>query len=311
MKVAHDINAISQHLAERGYVVVENVMSKDMLTRARDTVERLMAEEREHPYYPQDVDPAPDDEEIRAYYRKAYTVDDAELDRLVARIQDYRRQNANTHWLQPINKVSKNFLFLPTIFDQGQSQRVWNLINKAPELAPLIEDPLILPAVRNILGADCNLHDFQSTSIGPHTGGGSWHVDAPLGQLAEPLPEFPLTLQNVWLLDDFTADNGATRVKPFSHKLRKSPAWGTYPIEDEVILEAPAGSVAMWLSNNWHRSGPNHTDKPRRAILCNYNLSWLRPFEDFISTMPEGVAEGFSNNLRYLLGYSARAPRTR
>lgn len=311
MKTPHDIEQISRTLAERGYVVVENVMSPDMLARARETVERLMAQEREHPHHPKDVDPAPDADEIRAYYSKAYTVDEAEVERLVARIQEYRRQNADTHWLQPIGQVSKNFLFLPTLFDYGKSQRVWNLINKAPELAPLIEDPLILPAVRSVLGQDCNLHDFQSTSIGPHTSGGAWHVDAPLGQIAEPLPEFPLTLQNVWLLDDFTEDNGATRVKPFSHTLRKSPPWGSDPIEDEVVLTAPAGSVAMWLSNTWHRSGPNNTDKPRRAILCNYNLSWLRPFADFVTNMDPAVAAGFSNQLRYLLGYAARAPQWR
>ncbi|MEB2401016.1 MAG: phytanoyl-CoA dioxygenase family protein [Alcaligenaceae bacterium] len=311
MKAPHDIEFISRELAEKGYVVVENVLPPDMLERARATVERVMAHEREHPYYPKDVDAAPDEDEIRAYYGKAYTVDEEELDRLVARIQDYRRQNANTLWPQPIDKVSKNFLFLPTIFDHGKSQRVWNLINKAPELAPLIENSLILPAVRNVLGADCNLHDFQSTSIGPRTGGGAWHVDAPLGQIAEPLPEFPLTLQNVWLLDDFTEHNGATRVMPYSHKLRKSPPWGGGPLDGEVVLTAPAGSVAMWLSNTWHRSGPNDTDKPRRAILCNYNLSWLRPFSDFVSTMPPEAAAGFSNDLRYLLGFSARAPHTR
>jgi hypothetical protein len=37
----------------------------------------------------------------------------------------------------------------------------------------------------------------------------------------------------------------------------------------------------------------------------------LRTFTDFISTMPPEVAAGFSNDLRYLLGFSARAPRTR
>lgn len=311
MNTSHDIEYISQQLAEKGYVVVENVMSPAMLATARASVERLMAHEREHPYYPQNMDPAPDEAEIRAYYGKAYTVDEEEIDRLVARIQEYRSLNADTLWPQPINKVSKNFLFLPTIFDYGKSQRIWNLISKAPELAPLIEDPVILPAVRNILGVDCNLHDFQSTSIGPRTSGGAWHVDAPLGQLAEPLPEFPLTLQNVWLLDDFTADNGATRVMPYSHKLRKAPPWGSDPMDGEVVLEAPAGSVAMWLSNNWHRSGPNHTDKPRRAILCNYNLSWLRSFSDFTSTLQPDIAASFSNDLRYLLGFAARAPHTR
>lgn len=307
----HDIESISHELADKGYVVIENVLSPELVQLARERVESLMAYELEHPYHPTEGIEAPEDEEVRAYYKKAYTVDDAELERMVARTRHYRLQNAGTRWPVPVNKVSKNFLFLPTIFDFGKSQRIWNLINKAPDLAPLIEHPLVLPAVRNILGADCNLHDFQSTSIGAQTGGGSWHVDAPLGQIAEPLPEFPLTIQNVWLLDDFTEHNGATRVMPYSHKLRKSPPWSSDPLEGEVVLTAPAGSVAMWLSNTWHRSGPNTTDKARRAILCNYNLSWLRTFTDFTSTMAPEVAAGFSNDLRYLLGFAARAPQVR
>ncbi|RJG02087.1 phytanoyl-CoA dioxygenase family protein [Noviherbaspirillum sedimenti] len=306
-----DIKAVTQQLAEEGYAVIENVLSKEQLELARKRVAELMEKELAQPFHPTEGTPAEDEAEISAYYKKSYDISDAEAERMVARVRYYRHQNADTRWPVPFNKVSKNLIPLPTLFDQDKSQRVWNLINKAPDLAPLVEHPVVLSMVRHILGQDCNLHDFQSTSIGPHTGGGSWHVDAPLGQIAEPLPEFPLTIQNVWLLDDFTEHNGATRVMPRSHKLRKSPPWGSDPMEGEVTLTAPAGSVAIWLSNTWHRSGQNTTDKPRRAILCNYNLSWLRGFCDFTSTLSPEVAAGFSNDVRYLLGYSAYAPKTR
>jgi ectoine hydroxylase-related dioxygenase (phytanoyl-CoA dioxygenase family) len=306
-----DIDAVSRQLAEEGYAIVKNVLSNEQVQHARMRVSQLMEQELAAPFHPRDGVPADDEAEIKAYFQKSYDISDAEAERMVARTRHDRSLNANTPWPVPINKVSKNFLHLPTLFDQDKSQRVWNLINKAPDLAPLIEHPVVLPMVRQILGQDCNLHDFQSTSIGPHTAGGSWHVDAPLGQIAEPLPEFPLTIQNVWLLDDFTEHNGATRVMPRSHKLRKSPPWGTGPLDGEVTLTAPAGSVAIWLSNTWHRSGPNTTDKPRRAILCNYNLSWLRTFCDFTSTMSPEVAATLSDDVRYLLGYSANAPRTR
>lgn len=306
-----DIKAVTAQLAEEGYAVIENVLSEELLELARAKVAVLMEQERAAPWHPTEGAPLEDADEIRTYFKKSYDISEAEADRLVARTQLYRHQNGNTRWPVPVNKVSKNFLHLPTMFDQDKSQRVFQLITKAPELAPLIEHPVVLPMVRAILGQDCNLHDFQSTSIGPRTGGGSWHVDAPLGQLAEPLPEFPLTIQNVWLLDDFTEHNGATRVMPRSHKLRKSPPWSSGPLEGEVTLTAPAGSVAIWLSNTWHRSGPNETDNPRRAILCNYNLSWLRTFADFKTEMSDEVAASLSNDLRYLLGFSANAPQRR
>lgn len=305
-----DLQALQHQLAEEGYAVIENVLGAGQLEQARERVASLMAAERADPF-PLDDERHEDDDDILAYYKRHYTVSDLEARRMVARVHQYRRDNENTRWPVPINKVSKNFLHLPTLFDDDKSQRVWNLLNKAPDMIPLIEHPVVLPMVRSVMGQDCNLHDFQATSIGPGTGGGAWHVDAPLGQIAEPLPEFPLTLQNVWMLDDFTADNGATRVMPRSHKLRKSPPWGSGPLDGEVTLTAPAGSVAIWLSNTWHRSGPNHTGRERRAILCNYNVSWLRGFADFTSTLPPGVAATLSNEARYLLGYGARAPLTR
>ncbi len=305
-----DLQALQNQLTEEGYAVIENVLDAEALARARERVAGLMAAERADPF-PLDDERHEDDDEILAYYKKHYTVSDQEARRMVTRIHQYRRDNQGTRWPVPISKVSKNFLHLPTLFDDDKSQRVWNLLNKAPDMIPLIEHPQVLPMVRHVMGADCNLHDFQATSIGPGTGGGAWHVDAPLGQIAEPLPEFPLTLQNVWMLDDFTADNGATRVMPRSHKLRKSPPWGSGPLDGEVTLTAPAGSVAIWLSNTWHRSGPNHTGRERRAILCNYNVSWLRGFADFTSTLAPDVAAGLSNDARYLLGYGARAPLTR
>jgi ectoine hydroxylase-related dioxygenase (phytanoyl-CoA dioxygenase family) len=132
-------------------------------------------------------------------------------------------------------------------------------------------------------------------------------VDAPAGQLPEPLPDFTLTLQNAWMLDDFTRENGATRIVPGSHKFRKKPEWGRQSQQAEIILTAPAGSVAIWLSNTWHRAGPNSTDHHRRAILCYYCRSWVKPFCDFVASTPREKAQHFSPTLRYLLGFSANA----
>ena len=116
-----------------------------------------------------------------------------------------------------------------------------------------------------------------------------------------------------------TDDHGHWQLRPADHHaVRRRYVGDTSALETtfttsdgEVTLTAPAGSVAIWLSNTWHRSGPNHTDRERRAILCNYNVSWLRGFADFTSTLADGIAAGLSNDARYLLGYGARAPLTR
>ena len=75
-----------------------------------------------------------------------------------------------------------------------------------------------------------------------------------------------------------------------------------------MIVNAPAGSVVMWMSNTWHRSGPNETDHPRRTILCYYSRSWIKPFTDYCTGMTADMAGRFSPTLRYMLGCGAGPP---
>ncbi len=293
-----------------GYVVIEGVLAGGPLAEVREAVEGLLRSERQHPYEPGDLPTHVDDDEIEAYLDRGYAISADERARLMRRIRYTRHANLDTPWPVGPESMNKSFLHLPTLFDDDASQRVWNLPAKLTQTPMLLEDDAILPIVRRMLGEDCVLSDLSATSIGPHTlTGGSWHVDAPLTQMEDPLPEAPLTVQNAWMLDDFTADNGATRVVPGSHLRRKKPTWGSQKEPGEVVLTGRAGSVAIWLSQTWHRSGPNVTDSLRRAILSYSCRSWIKPFTEFTRSVPEDVARSYSETVRYLLGWSAFGPR--
>ena len=138
-------------------------------------------------------------------------------------------------------------------------------------------------------------------------------MDVPLGQLSEPLPDFSLNTQNAFMLDDFTEENGATRIVPGSHKTRKNPPWGKHGAEcqDEVALTGTAGSLALWLSNTWHRHGPNSTGRPRRAFQVYYCRSWIKPFTDFRTVIPAEKVREYSPLARYLMGFSSNPPERR
>jgi len=306
---ASKIDTALAHLLEHGYAIIENVLSDAQLATLRSQVDEVFTTERAAPIMGENEASASADAAVEAYMADSYSVSADELERLLQRVCTTRAAELDTPWPVDIADVNKTFLHLPTLFDEDLSQRLWNLLNKVDGAGALVEHPLILELVGAILGADCVLSDCSATSIGPGTGGGAWHVDVPLGQLAEPLPDFPLTTQNVWMLDDFTENNGATRVVPGSHLSRRKPSWSGDAVPDEITLTAPAGSVAIWLSNTWHQSGPNKTDQPRRAILCYYSRSWIKPFNDFRAGIPREKAEQFSPTLRYLIGYSAQAPR--
>ncbi|MCY3759174.1 MAG: phytanoyl-CoA dioxygenase family protein [Acidobacteria bacterium] len=308
MKKAIDLEAAIRHLDQEGYVVLEGLLDRKRLQRIRGEVDRLFEQEQRQPFDPGDGPEGPDDDAIQAFISESYTASSAEVARIMKRIRHTRALNGNTSWPVPPNQVMKLFFHLPLLFDQDRSQRIMNLPAKSDAALRLVEEPHILRLVRGVLGDDCVLSDLSATSIGAHaTEGGAWHVDVPLGQLAEPLPDFPLTVQNAWMLDDFTAENGATRVVPRSHKLRKKPVWAPQQEHQEAVLTAPAGSVAVWLSNTWHRSGPNTTGRPRRALLGYYSRSWVKPFSDYRTCFSERTLAGLSPTLRYLLGFSANA----
>jgi len=208
----------------------------------------------------------------------------------------------------PNDQVCISFIHIPTFFDGGRSQRIFNLVNKDTSFAQLVEHPLLLSVVEEQLGVDAILLDVSVNAVGPKTASGGWHVDSPITQVPEPLPNFTLSMQTAWMLDDFRVENGATHVGRGSHLTLRKPPRGRDAIEDEVVLEGPAGSVAIWLSQTWHRHGENVTDATRRGVIIQYGRCWVKPFVDLRTPMDAEQAAAFSPRLRYMLGCNASAP---
>jgi ectoine hydroxylase len=85
----------------------------------------------------------------------------------------------------------------------------------------------------------------------------------------------------ILFLDDADAENGALRVIPGSHDrgpAKRDPDDPTRSLADprcldpaaEVLVEAEAGSVLFFGSLLVHRSAPNRSERPRRAVLPSY-----------------------------------------
>ena len=77
----------------------------------------------------------------------------------------------------------------------------------------------------------------------------------------------------LWLLDDFTPDNGATRVVPRSHRRSAVPKsfagpGSRHPEEKGIV--ARAGSVLVFNGHLWHRGTQNRTARTRRVVQCVY-----------------------------------------
>lgn len=118
-------------------------------------------------------------------------------------------------------------------------------------------------------------------------------------QVPRPHPE--LQLASVIALNDFSADNGGTRIIPGSHRwpLERQPK-----PEEVVAAEMRAGSAVIYLGSTIHGGGPNVTAGRRRGIHISYTLGWLRTEENhYLSTPPE-VARTLARRAQELLGYA-------
>jgi len=300
-----DVLKAAEQLQRNGYVIVEGVLTHAEVEQWRHVLDELFALERRAPYEPGDGPSRSEDDEIEKFIAETYPVSPEELQRIMRRVRHTRANNYDTSWPVGPREINKSFLHIPNLFDHDRSQYIRNLPAKSELTDRLVENSYSLGLARHLLGRDCVMGDVSATSIGPGTDGGAWHVDAPLTQMPEPLPDFPLGIQVAWMIDDFTFDNGATRVVAESHLTRRRPQWKRGSGTGEVALCGPAGSIAVWLGSTWHRIGPNTTDRPRRAIISFYQRSWIKPFSDNRENIDSDRAVKMSSTVRYLYGFSA------
>jgi ectoine hydroxylase-related dioxygenase (phytanoyl-CoA dioxygenase family) len=178
------------------------------------------------------------------------------------------------------------------------NQRVWNLINKGEVFRRMVLNETVLALVRHLLGEDILLFSFTANTASKGGLGQPLHGDQ---TFAPPETPYPLIANCAWMLDAYTRENGATRVVPNSHLLRRWPAL------DEQIESAPAigpaGAIMVWDGRLWHGTGVNRTDKPRRGLLAAYCKPFLRTQENSTISVDPAVLEQASPELLTLLGF--------
>jgi ectoine hydroxylase-related dioxygenase (phytanoyl-CoA dioxygenase family) len=194
----------------------------------------------------------------------------------------------------------------PDDFSGRQTRRTGGLLARSRTAQALVMDPLVTATVGDILGhvASYQLHLTQIIEIGAGNPGQPIHRD----QWAFDFFPFPtgydVQCNTIWAGDDFTEENGATRIVVGSHLLEDGLR---FSVEDSVPAEMERGSVLFYNGAVYHGGGENRTDEARRGINITYNVSWLRQEENQYLTIPREVAREFPEELQRLVGYQRGA----
>jgi len=154
---------------------------------------------------------------------------------------------------------------------ESGSRRLANLVNKGEVFQRVVADPRLLGFIELALGTEFKLSSLNARSAEPHNGI-SQPLHADMGAIADERGYW--VCNSVWMLDDFTTQNGPIRVVPGSHRWNQLPqdVMGdpSEPHPDEEIITGPAGTVVVMNAHAWHGGTENRTDSSRTALHAFY-----------------------------------------
>lgn len=190
------------------------------------------------------------------------------------------------------------------VYFNGTSQRLFNLMNKDTIFHEALLFEPVLEMMERILGHGFIMSNMTGNLLGPGAPEQPLHADT-LAPVPQPYPEFPLYATAIWFLDDWTAEGGAIKVVPRSHKLRRQPEHDRrYP--DEINVSGPKGSMIVQHGCLWHGSGANRGNSWRAGLLPHFGRSYVRPQEDSVVSVRKELVEAAPPRIRQLLGFNVR-----
>ena len=186
---------------------------------------------------------------------------------------------------------------------RGKRYFVFLAFKDHPELGQFIFSDLMAEICRATIGENAMLFWEQFVvkgTSGSEESAFSWHQDS--GYCArEPKPYV-----NAWVpLDDVNEDNGTIYLLPYSiagtrdrieHVVdeKTGDKVGYFGDHPGIPVVAPAGSIAVFSSTCFHRSGPNKTTQMRRAYASQFSPEPVLEPDDSL----KGLAEKFLLNGR-------------
>lgn len=172
----------------------------------------------------------------------------------------------------------------------ARTMRFSQLPRRSPTFRHVLTHPTLADVADALLLPHCTsywLNTGQAIALAPgqraqhlHRDADNWwRVNRPDG------PE--VTISCMVAVDEFTVDNGATRVVPGSHR------WRDYTVDPgpgDVVVPAamPSGSALLYTGRVLHGGGENRSSEWRWGLHTSFVLGWLTPEE----AVPLGTERG-------------------
>ncbi|MGQ7864050.1 phytanoyl-CoA dioxygenase family protein [Pseudomonas sp. 32A] len=190
-----------------------------------------------------------------------------------------------------------------------KTRRSGAIAGRSPASHAMIMHPTVLGAARRFLGRNATVTQLNLTQlicIDPGEKAQFLHRDETAWDFFDHFPtDVHIEVSTIWAMDDFTEENGATRVIPRSHKHREFPEH--FSQSDTLAAEMSKGSVLVYTGKTIHGGGANRSTAPRRAMNIDYCVGWVRQEENQYLSTPLNIARELPEDLRSLMGYSLGA----
>jgi ectoine hydroxylase-related dioxygenase (phytanoyl-CoA dioxygenase family) len=119
--------------------------------------------------------------------------------------------------------------------------------------------------------------------------------------------EFPLMLNMLIMLDDFSIENGATYLLEGSHKIHSKPNEEVF-YNQSVRALGNRGAILFFNSNLWHAAGLNTTSNKRRALTLTFTKPFMKQQLDYSRALGYEKVACMSDEIKQIIGFFSRTP---
>lgn len=156
-----------------------------------------------------------------------------------------------------------------------------------------------LEALTNVcVGTNATLYTYSAFVKGPGSPPLPLHCDH---HLPEPHPAAAYRCTAIWLLTDFSGDNGATVIVPGSHRTARQPM-SNEGVDKQIVIQALRGSLVVFHGSTWHGALARTQAGLRVSLHIQFTRHFMHTSEAFRGNAPEHVLARNPERFQWLVG---------